>query len=123
VNEQIIFLQMDLFGDYTRYHVKKPIIIANLPYLPQKTYQEADQSVRLEPKQAHLGGKKGYEIIEKFLKQAQKIKPQAIFLEFHYEYKNELKKIIKRYLPNYNVGFKKDLAERERVAIILPIIK
>jgi methylase of polypeptide subunit release factors len=50
------------------------------------------KEVLTEPKQAHLGGEKGYEIIEKFLKQSIKLKPQAIFLEFHYEYKDELKK-------------------------------
>ena len=128
VDERITFLRGDLIDGMIhesedahprpRGYRNAPILVANLPYLPRNVYQTADTSVHLEPTQAHLGGEKGYEIIEKFLQQSAELKPQAVFLEFHYEYKTELNDLIKKYLPNYNIGFKKDLEGRDRVVCI-----
>ena len=120
VDKQITFIKGNLLESCLK-NIKQfpsPIIVANLPYLPQKIYDSTDKSVQQEPAQAHLGGKKGSELIEKFLKQAVQLKPSVIFLEFHYQYKNELEKIAAKYFTHQKIKFKKDLQGKTRFLII-----
>jgi len=62
--ENIKFVYSDLFSYFKRYPDRFDLIIFNPPYLPEK---------KAEPKKLKLqisGGKKGYEILEKFFSEA-----------------------------------------------------
>ena len=62
-SSKILFLKSDMFSFFENKHNKFDTIIFNPPYLPEdKKYKDA----------ALDGGKRGYEIIEKFLKAAGK---------------------------------------------------
>lgn len=92
------------------------LLVANLPYLAQDELA----NVPHEPRQALDGGKLGLEIIEKLLVQAsQLLKPTArIFLEISPNQTKALEYIIEQQMPDRKIVFKKDLAGRERVAVV-----
>ena len=92
------------------------IIVANLPYL---THDEL-ANVPHEPRQSLYGGKLGLEIIERLLIQTPKyLKPEGkIFLEISPTQIKALEYIVEQQLPGKKVEFKKDLAGRDRVAMV-----
>jgi release factor glutamine methyltransferase len=90
------------------------IIIANLPYLPEKFIKD----LKFEPKTALYAKEKGLFLIHELLSQIAKLekKPKYIFLEFDPRQKNLLQKLIKRILPKAEAKFYRDLNNFWRVA-------
>jgi len=119
VLKRIKFLKGDLLSSLGRLRSsdrKIDILVANLPYLTQNELA----NVPHEPKQALYGGKLGLEIIERLLMQAPKyLKPEGkIFLEISPTQTKALEYIVEQQLPGRKPEFKKDLAGRDRVAVV-----
>ena len=69
-NKQVVFLQSDLLANYPS-NLSFHLIVANLPYIPNKRIQKLDNSVKdYEPLLALKGGANGDQIIKKLLEQA-----------------------------------------------------
>ncbi len=117
----IIFRAGDLLTPIANKNID--ILIANLPYVPSTDKQKVtalNRSLRFEPAQALYSGANGLNAYRKLFAQITKLKklPQAIFIEFDPRQKNELKKLIRTHLPHATIEFKKDLAGKNRVAVI-----
>ncbi len=96
------------------------IIIANLPYLSPKIYKNTPKIVRnYEPKKALISQNSGLRHYEKLLKQIRKVNCQLsivnCFFEHSPEQKPALQKLIKKYFPEAEIKFHKDLAGKWRV--------
>ncbi|MFA5134488.1 MAG: peptide chain release factor N(5)-glutamine methyltransferase [Patescibacteria group bacterium] len=92
------------------------VIVANLPYL---TTDEL-HGVPFEPRQALYGGKLGLELIERLLMQSAEAMPvdTMIVLEIAPTQAKAIDYMAGQYLPLKKVSFIKDLAGRDRVAVI-----
>lgn len=100
---------------------KVDIIVANLPYLTLEQIKATEESVRkYEPVMALLAGKKETALYEKLLGQAPHYinKNGIILLEIDPLFRNKTINLIKKYLPASRISIKRDLAQKERVAII-----
>ncbi|MFA5021520.1 MAG: peptide chain release factor N(5)-glutamine methyltransferase [Patescibacteria group bacterium] len=104
-------------------NVKIDILIANLPYgWPQWKNNSSMQTAALkfEPKNALFAKENGlylyHQLFEQIAKRKQK--PKFIFIEFDPRQKTKLQKLLKKYLPNYQVEIKKDLAGLNRILVI-----
>lgn len=103
----------------------KIIILANLPYgwSDWKNNSSADTiGLKFEPEIALFTGKKGLELYEKLLIQLKLAKAKnkniTAFLEIDPRQKVEIKKLIKKYLPEANFEIKKDLKGHNRLVVI-----
>jgi len=121
VQKKVTFVQGDLLEPWLKKKGRKTppkpdIIVANLPYLTKSELH----NVPHEPQQALYGGKMGLELIEKLLFQSTTIAPNkyAILLEIGPGQIEALKYIAETKMPGKTVRFVKDLADRDRVAII-----
>jgi release factor glutamine methyltransferase len=100
------------------------IITANLPYLPEKIYKENYANLKFEPRKALVAKNNGLALYEKLLKQINQSQFKiynlyfTLLLEILPFQKPALQKIIKKYFPNAKIKFKKDLANKWRLAII-----
>jgi release factor glutamine methyltransferase len=99
------------------------ILIANLPYVPstdKKITTTLNRSLQFEPARALYSGTDGLNAYRKLFAQISRLKklPKAIFIEFDPRQKNELRKLIRAHLPQATIEFKKDLAGKNRVAVI-----
>ncbi|MDD4476666.1 MAG: peptide chain release factor N(5)-glutamine methyltransferase [Patescibacteria group bacterium] len=114
------------------------IITANLPYLTRKQFDK-EPSIKREPKKALVAdNKNGLALYEKLLKQigrwtylagrqaaddGQKTTDNEPRIAFHIimeidpKQTDEMKTLIKKYLPRANVEIKKDLAGLDRIVI------
>ena len=93
------------------------LLVANLPYIPTKQYEELDTSVkRYEPKAALDGGKDGLKYYEELLEQLKnkKINIKVIYLETEESIFTKTKKLVKKYYPKSNIIGIKDVFERNR---------
>ena len=93
------------------------LLVANLPYIPTKQYEELDTSVkRYEPRAALDGGKDGLKYYEELLEQlkSKKINIKVIYLETEESIFLKTKKLIKRYYPKSKILGIKDVFERDR---------
>jgi release factor glutamine methyltransferase len=89
------------------------IICANLPYIPAEDITSLDFDVHhYEPKLALSGGKGGLEIYERFFSEvADYINEHGIILcEIGINQGEEIKKIVKKYLPKAKCNILLDLA-------------
>ena len=101
--------------------LKKPtIIVANLPYVRRTELKILQPEIKnYEPSKALDGGKDGLDIYRKLFKQLSKQKNLIVLLiEIDPRQKNGIKKMTKKYLPEFSITFQKDLASRLRVAIL-----
>ncbi|MDD3679190.1 MAG: peptide chain release factor N(5)-glutamine methyltransferase [Patescibacteria group bacterium] len=117
--KNIKFIESDLFSSVKG---RFDIICANLPYIPSEEIGLLPVEVCCyEPHLALDGGSKGLEIYEKFLSGVGKyLKPEGfVFCEIGINQGKKIKKMIKKYLPGFRCIIKRDLAEIDRVAIIL----
>ena len=121
VQKKVTFILGDLLQPWLKRKGKKTplkpdIIVANLPYLTKIELQ----NVPHEPREALYGGKMGLELIEKLLFQSTTITPNtfAILLEIGPGQIEALKYIVETKMPDKKLAFVKDLADRDRVAII-----
>jgi len=103
---------------------KIDLLVANLPYLDikHKNLLKSSETIGLkfEPKKALYAGTKGFDLFQKFFEQLNQRKqsPKYIFLEIGHNQATDLKKLIKKYLRQYSVKIKKDLAHLDRVLIL-----
>jgi release factor glutamine methyltransferase len=116
-NVKIKFLQGDLLRPLKTKRID--VIVANLPYgwkewKNNTTVQTV--GLKFEPPKALFTKENGLYFYRKLFQQIKL--PVTIYLEFDPRQKNELKKIVKKYLPEYSLKIKKDLAGRDRVAIL-----
>ncbi len=119
IKNKIKFIKSDLLKNLN-INFTNSILIANLPYLPNKYKKQVSKDLFFEPQKALYAGKDGLFFISKLLKQISKLKnkPKYILLEFDSSQKNEIKKTVQKLLGKINIKFIKDLAGRNRVVII-----
>jgi len=119
LNAKIILKKGDLLTPLKK--IKINIIVANLPYISADHMKSLKNTpVSFEPKKALSGGKDGLNLYKKLFFQIKKYKqnPNAIFCEIEPVQKSGFTRYAKKYLPGYNLIFKKDLAGNLRFAKI-----
>ncbi len=119
---KINFFQGDLLKPLE--NKKNDLIVANLPYLDDNyknlLKSSAKTSLKFEPKIALAGYQYGLAIYERFFKQISQLKnkPKFIVCEIGHTYTAKLRQLLKKYLPQYRVEIKKDLAGLNRILVI-----
>jgi release factor glutamine methyltransferase len=115
---KIKFYHGDLFKPLK--NKKIDIITANLPYLDNYYKSSKNPGLKFEPKTALEGYQQGLAVYEKLFRQMAglKPKPKIIICEFGPTQAKKMEKLIKKYLPQYRIIIKKDLAKLNRMAII-----
>lgn len=115
LQDQIELLQGNLLEP-----LRNPVdlIVANLPYLPRGTTVSPD--VQAEPDVALYSGDDGLQHIRELLQLLPgHVNARArIFLEIHPPQARELRKTVDSILPGARVEIKKDLSDRDRIAVI-----
>lgn len=112
---QIEFINKSMFDiNYDNYDV----IISNPPYVSYN--EEVGKEIKYEPEIAIYAQNNGLYYYQKILLKInnQKIKPNLIAFEIGAEQKEEITKLIEKYLSNYNYTFEKDLANKDRYLFI-----
>lgn len=93
------------------------IIVANLPYVKEKDYNNL-----ADPKIALVGGKNGYELIFRLLKQIKEKKWEkelkAVFLEIGYNQEKAIKKFATALFPKAKITSENDLAGYNRLVLL-----
>jgi release factor glutamine methyltransferase len=113
------------------------LVIANLPYLTPEQHRK-NPDLKYEPKNALLGGKDGLKYYRELLRQlssailknlkahlppANDDKRLIILLEHDPAQKQKLAALAKKYFPNAQIVFHKDLSRKFRILeIIFPVI-
>ncbi len=122
VKENIIFLKGNLLNPIIAKGndlIAKSLIISNPPYI--KTKNITKELVH-EPTRALDGGKDGLQIYHDLLNQIAALgaeqKPSWLLLEIHPLSENDIRRMIKLYLPTAQTNIKQDLAGNARVAEI-----
>jgi len=113
VEKKIKFVKSNLLNDKMLKCFNANVLIANLPYLPEKYKKEVERDLFYEPQKALWARKNGLDLIKKLLKQIEQLgnKPKYILLEIDPSQKSEIEKLkIKG-----KIKFIKDLSERDRV--------
>lgn len=93
-------------------------IISNPPYIKENEKKDMDQNVlQNEPKEALFGGKNGIEFYEKFAKQVRDHLNShgEFFLEYGFSEKEQLEDLFARELPDFDIEFRKDMAQKPRM--------
>lgn len=67
LESSVKFIESDLFDNIDQ---SFDIIVSNPPYISSKDYRKLDDKLYFEPKEALLGGDKGYEIYERIVNKA-----------------------------------------------------
>lgn len=130
VEKQIKFTQSDLLGFLKEKNnssivnrQSQIVIIANLPYLSEKIYNQTEKSVKdFEPKSALLSGKDGLDHYQRLFSQINRLKQKNPSTKWTiiFEISPEQKKIIEKEFPKkfslQKISFKKDLAGKWRMA-------
>tara|TARA_Y100000748_G_scaffold278894_1_gene256901 strand:- start:2610 stop:3521 length:912 start_codon:yes stop_codon:yes gene_type:complete len=119
LEDKITVIHSDLL---TKFHITPHIIFANLPYIDESDMFSLQKEIRnAEPSNALNGDKDGLAIIIKLLKQLSGIlnpKMIAIILEIGINQDDQIKRIVKEYIPNSNLSFINDYQGIKRVAVI-----
>jgi release factor glutamine methyltransferase len=86
----VSLIQSDLFGQVTG---SFDLIVANLPYIPNKSETTLSREVRRDPPMALFGGETGTEIIERFFQNVNSfLKPDGrIALEYGFDQENAVR--------------------------------
>lgn len=117
VNKKIRFYISDLFSN-PKLPKKFNIIIANLPYVPERVESEElkVKSIAFEPHEAIFAGGNGTAVIKRFIDQAKdRIKPGGLVLiELDPRNAAELLNSAKKSFRKANIELKKDLAQLDR---------
>ncbi len=96
---------------------KETILIANLPYIPTKQYENLDNSViQYEPRIALDGGENGLEYYDNLFHQIinKNLRIKYLFFETEESNFNQAKKLVKKYFPNSKVVGLRDCFNRKR---------
>jgi len=99
-------------------HRDEVIVVANLPYLTTKQWQEAAE-IKHEPRQALDGGPDGLNLYRRLFIQLADIKKSVyLIIEFDPGQSLKLKRLIKKHWPAARPLIKKDLAGRDRCLVV-----
>ncbi|MBL1071328.1 peptide chain release factor N(5)-glutamine methyltransferase [Lactobacillus kitasatonis] len=93
-------------------------IISNPPYIKTNEKQDMDKNVlQNEPKEALFAGKDGLDFYKKFAKQVRDHLNShgEFFLEFGFSEEEQLKELFAKELPDFEIGFRKDMAGKPRM--------
>ncbi len=96
------------------------IITANLPYLTAEQYA-AESTIKKEPRSALVAENNGLALYEKLFQQLRAVKQlnnQTIIVEIDPDQSAMLQTMIKKNFPTASAEIKKDLAGRDRAAVI-----
>ena len=117
VEKKIKFIRKSLLSGFKKNELEDSIIIANLPYLSEKIYNETLPNVKnFEPKSALYSPKEGLDHYGKLFSQVKKLGIKTeIILEFSPEQKTSLDKLVKKIFPKAKLEFQKDLAKKWRI--------
>lgn len=98
---------------------KFDLIIANLPYV-KNSFVLSKDVLDWDPSNALFGGDDGLKFFRYFLKEVKFFLKSKflIALEIGYDQKEIIKKLIKKYLINFNFEFKKDYSGKYRFVFI-----
>lgn len=105
--KNIHFIISDLVKDINKkYFDIKTVIVANLPYIPDKTFENmAEKSTKkYEPSLAFLWWEDGLKLYKQMFHQLKNLKNISIFCEMM---KNQIE-ILKKYFPTINIDIKKE---------------
>lgn len=115
----IQFVKTDLISNI---EIQEPtLILANLPYIPTKQYEELDPCVlNYEPKLALDGGKNGLELFEKLFKQVveKRISKAKILVELEPTTLDEFINLVKKHFDNPTIQIFKDYRDLDRFVLI-----
>ncbi|MFM1534488.1 peptide chain release factor N(5)-glutamine methyltransferase [Helcococcus ovis] len=114
-NSNVKFIESDLFQNIDG---KFDIIVSNPPYLSEEEYDKVDEIIYYEPKNAFVGGEKGFEIYEKIIKDASKYLNEngKIFFEIGYMQAEIVRDLLLNHGYN-NIKIKKDYGNLDRIVI------
>lgn len=114
-NSEVEFIESDLFQNIDK---KFDIIVSNPPYLSEEEYDKVDEIIYYEPKNAFVGGEKGYEIYEKIIQNASKHLNEngKLFFEIGYKQADIIQNLL---ISNgyTNIKIKKDYGNLDRIVI------
>jgi release factor glutamine methyltransferase len=97
LDNKIILLKSDLFNQYPdALHKKIDFILANLPYVKEEEFSALPKEIQIQSKIAHVGGKNGLEVYERFIPQCKKFLSDTgyIFIELGYGEKEKIEELI-----------------------------
>lgn len=114
----IKFIESDIFTNLKNH--KFNIIVANPPYIDEQANTFVMDNLQFEPKLALFAHNKGLYYYEVIFQQCH-IFLEKLFLlafEFGFDQKESLTILIKKYLPQYNYKFIKDINQKWRMLFI-----
>ena len=113
----ITFLHQDIFkfSPINKYD----ILISNPPYIT--IYDEVDESIKYEPKNAIFTDETGLKFYEYILSNCEKYlnKKNLIAFEIGDKQGKQIKEIAKEYFPKAKINIEKDLSEKDRYVFII----
>lgn len=125
VSSRIKFIHGDPLENHNPQPTTHNLILANLPYIPNNEYKQLAPDIKnYEPKQALIAGPDGLKYYRQLFKQLQgpiflySYIPMFLILELAPTQIKSIKKLAKKYFPLAQINFKKDLADKHRVAVI-----
>ncbi|MCP9330694.1 peptide chain release factor N(5)-glutamine methyltransferase [Lactobacillus kefiranofaciens subsp. kefirgranum] len=97
---------------------KFDLIISNPPYIKTTEKNVMDENVlQNEPKEALFAGKDGLDFYKKFAKQVREHLNShgEFFLEFGFSEEEQLKELFAKELPDFEIEFRNDMADKPRM--------
>lgn len=93
-------------------------IISNPPYIKPSEKKDMDKNVlQNEPEEALFGGEDGLDFYRHFAKQVREHLNShgEFFMEFGFSEENELRELFSQELPDFEIEFRKDMADKPRM--------
>jgi release factor glutamine methyltransferase len=90
-------------------------VVSNPPYIPEGLWETLPEGVKLEGKDALIGGKKGWEFYERFAQQVGDFLKENGF--FVLEIGHDQGQIVRELLKDYSPKIFKDYSGQDRVVI------
>lgn len=114
----IKFIESDIFSNLKDY--KFNIIVANPPYIDKTVNTFLVDNLQYEPELALFADNKGLYFYEQIFQQCHLVLKQSFLLafEFGFDQKAALNSLVKKYLPQYNYQFVKDINNKWRMLFI-----
>lgn len=114
-HSKVEFIESDLFKNIDE---KFNIIVSNPPYLTEEEYMEVDSLLHHEPKNALVGGEKGFEIYKKIIEKSKDylFKNGKIFFEIGYLQANVVSDLLLKNGYN-NIKVIKDYNNLDRIVV------
>lgn len=116
--KNINFVESDIFTNLKNH--KFNIIISNPPYIDETANTFSKNNLQYEPKLALFADHKGLYFYEVIFQQCHAVLEKSFLLafEFGFDQKEALTILIKKYLPQYNYKFIKDINNKWRMLFI-----